>query len=99
MGYDFTDRFSLYILLAYAKSDYVNDSRPAINFDSSPLAKNSGSDKTWSRGIGIKYSVIKDIDLNVEYESTSVNTRNAYPQSTRDNVRLYMIKVGLAYRF
>jgi len=99
LGYDITDKFSLYSNMGVAYNKYEVRQRPTST------AKNSSVDPSFLYGFGTKYSIAENVDLNFELELSKVTMEEPRSASvgiytsgkTRFNTRT--LRFGLSYRF
>lgn len=100
IGYDITDKFSAYLFGALAVNEYGIDTTNGSNIGSTT---DTDLDTSGAYGLGVKYSVANNIDINLEYEQLGsyeaeiiyANTGNRDVQDFEVNVA----RIGIAYKF
>jgi opacity protein-like surface antigen len=106
LGYDLTDKFSLYLTTGYAM---INYNATNIYFDNNGDLFTSGKTSTRGNflfGFGGKIDISKNLSLVSEYSTQEfdVKTRTNTPRDVERHVgifrtRIHVTKIGLAYKF
>ena len=113
IGYDVTNRFSTFVNAGFQNSEY-NQENYANN---EPNFNRKRSDKVegYILGIGLKYSLLKNIDIITSYEATALslklndlNDNDNYKKNLLDLItfkkgffpsNVGITRIGLAYKF
>jgi opacity protein-like surface antigen len=95
-GYDITDKFAAYANLGLVANGYSYDFK-GNNGDSLELSDNAIAP---SYGLGIKYALRDNLDINVQYEVSEFEMDVSGLGSTEtQDFDLEIIKVGAAFKF
>jgi opacity protein-like surface antigen len=96
IGYDLTDKLGLFINVGIANNTYS-----LINKTNS--AKNSDNDLNGLMGIGAKYSITENVDLNFAGELSQVKMkepqRAGFPSQSKYDLDIAIARVGISYKF
>ena len=89
LGYDVTDNFAAYFTNGFANlSHKLNDHAGYTE---------SKSVTSYFYGAGLSYKILKNVTMNLEYNTQSPNFTNAYGVKFKSDVRV--AKIGVSYNF
>ncbi|NBV06074.1 MAG: hypothetical protein EBS06_02420 [Proteobacteria bacterium] len=102
IGYDFTDKFSVYATGGYAYISYRT--KDYSDLDGKVTGIKNGIGGSWFYGAGIKIDCDKTSSVNLEFNTQNFSAKtkiiNSYLNlSARYQTRLDVVKVGYSYRF
>lgn len=98
LGYDVTDKFAVFVNAGIVNNYYTVDWK-----SSSSVSKKSDSDLSLAYGLGVKYSVLDNLDASLGYEMSSFDMDSPdYPTMVgkeRTEIDVQTIRVGASYKF
>ena len=93
VGYDILDNLAVYVTGGVASVNYEYELK-----SSRQHGKKSGNEIGYLYGLGLSYSVTKDIGLNAEYNVQSIDYQSPFVKD-KVNADLSVMKVGVSYHF
>jgi len=107
LGYDITDDIAAYVHTGVASSFYnaksttdfsiTDNSTGDVIGQSSDLESASGHSIDLTYGLGFKYSVLKNLDLNLEYEASKM--KMDLGEGSNQAFKLQVVRLGASYKF
>ena len=89
LGYDITDNFSAYFTNGFASFDYKLDDNDGYSESKSIIS--------YFYGAGLSYKILKNMAMNLEYNTQSPNFTNTYDVKLKSNAQI--AKIGISYNF
>ena len=89
LGYDVTDNFAAYFTNGFANFNYKLDDHAGYAESKSVIG--------YFYGAGLSYKILKNVTMNLEYNTQSPNFTNANGVKFKSDVRV--AKVGVSYNF
>ena len=92
LGYDITDDFAVYFTNGLSNLLY------SVDWNNTGDGKKSGSKLGYVYGGGLSYKIAKNLVMNLEYNTQSVDLKTPYNE-TKVASSIRVAKVGLSYNF